>query len=75
MRRELLAALLRVLDSWPEISAEVAECEDRRVAHERLVARGYSEMQAMYAMDLSLARLTRAGKAELRAEMEQISDP
>ena len=79
-RLHILEGLIRALDVIDEIIAAIRASEDRPAAQAALEEApfGFSEKQAVYILDMALARLTRMGRAALEAEAaekrEQIAE-
>ena len=69
-RLHILEGLIRALDLIDAIIAAIRSSEDRASAQAALEAPpfGFSEKQASYILDMTLARLTRMGRVALEAE-------
>jgi len=73
-RAHIVEGLLKALDLIDAIIATIRGSEDRAAAHEALMATPFefSDVQAEYILEMQLHRLTRLGRANLEAEMEEL---
>jgi DNA gyrase subunit A len=75
-RAHIVEGLLRALDMLDAVIATIRASDDRADARGRLMAAPFefSEEQANHILDMTLARLTRLGRAELEEEMARLRD-
>jgi DNA gyrase subunit A len=73
-RAHIVEGLLKALDLIDEIIATIRASADRPTAHAALMAAPFefSDVQAEYILEMQLHRLTRLGRANLEAEMEDL---
>ncbi|HXH57804.1 DNA gyrase subunit A [Iamia sp.] len=73
-RAHIVEGLLRALALIDEIIATIRASDDKAAANVALQAEpfSFSEVQAEYILTMQLHRLTRLGRAELEAEMEEL---
>ncbi|MFN8017358.1 MAG: DNA gyrase subunit A [Acidimicrobiales bacterium] len=73
-RAHIVEGLIKALDMIDAIIATIRGSEDRSAAHEALMAKPFefSDVQAEYILEMQLHRLTRLGRAQLEAEMEEL---
>ncbi|MCB1039995.1 MAG: DNA gyrase subunit A, partial [Acidimicrobiales bacterium] len=73
-RAHIVEGLLKALDLIDAIIATIRGSEDRASAHTALMAAPFefSDVQAEYILEMQLHRLTRLGRANLEAEMEEL---
>ncbi len=73
-RAHIVEGLLRALDLIDEIIAAIRASDDKAAAHVALESEpfSFSEEQAEFILTMQLHRLTRLGRAELEAEMEEL---
>ncbi len=73
-RAHIVEGLLRAIDMLDEVIATIRASEDRPSARMALMAApfSFSEEQATHILDMTLGRLTRLGRSELEAEMEEL---
>ncbi|HUC04905.1 MAG TPA: DNA gyrase subunit A [Acidimicrobiales bacterium] len=73
-RAHIVEGLLRAIDMLDAVIAAIRASEDRPAARTALMAEpfSFSEEQAEHILDMTLARLTRLGRANLEEEMEQL---
>ena len=73
-RAHIVEGLLKALDLIDEIIATIRASADKAAAHEALMAKPFefSDVQAEYILEMQLHRLTRLGRANLEAEMEEL---
>ncbi|MHB8264136.1 MAG: DNA gyrase subunit A [Acidimicrobiales bacterium] len=75
-REHIVEGLVRAIDMLDEVVATIRGSEDRAAAREALMADpfGFTEIQANHILDMTLARLTRLGRAELDAELAKLRE-
>jgi DNA gyrase subunit A len=73
-RAHIVEGLLRAIDMLDQVIATIRGSADRPEARTALMAEPYSfsEVQATHILDMTLGRLTRLGRSELEAEMEEL---
>jgi DNA gyrase subunit A len=73
-RAHIVEGLLRALDMIDQIIALIRASEDRDAASTGLMAEpfSFSEEQANHILDMTLARLTRLGRARLEGELAEL---
>jgi DNA gyrase subunit A len=73
-RAHIVEGLLRAIDMLDAVIATIRASDDRPAARAALMAEpfSFSEEQATHILDMTLGRLTRLGRSELEAEMEQL---
>jgi DNA gyrase subunit A len=73
-RAHIVEGLLKALDLIDQIIAAIRASEDRPAAKEALLAEPFefTEIQADHILDMTLARLTRLGRANLEEEMAEL---
>lgn len=75
-RAHIVEGLIRALDLIDAIIALIRRSEDRSAAAAGLMAEpfSFSEVQSAHILDMTLARLTRLGRANLEEEMAQLRE-
>ncbi len=75
-RAHIVEGLLKALDLIDQIIATIRGSEDRGTARDALMAKPFefTEVQAEHILDMTLARLTRLGRANLEEEMAQLRE-
>ncbi len=75
-REHIVEGLVRAIDMLDEVVATIRGSEDRAAAREALMADpfGFTEIQANHILDMTLARLTRLGRAELDEELGRLRE-
>src|SRR3984957_15449341 len=70
----IVEGLLRAIDMLDQVIATIRGSADRPEARTALMADPFSftEVQATHILDMTLGRLTRLGRSELEAEMEEL---
>jgi DNA gyrase subunit A len=73
-RAHIVEGLLKAIDMLDAVIALIRGSDDRDAARQGLMAEpfSFSEVQANHILDLTLGRLTRLGRSELEAEMENL---
>ncbi len=73
-RAHIVEGLLRAIDMLDAVIATIRASADRPEARTSLMAEPFSftEVQATHILDMTLGRLTRLGRSELEAEMEDL---
>ena len=73
-RAHIVEGLLRAIDMLDAVIATIRASADRPEARTSLMAEPFSftEVQATHILDMTLGRLTRLGRSELEAEMEEL---
>ncbi len=73
-RAHIVEGLLRAIDMLDQVIATIRGSADRPEARTALMADPFSftEIQATHILDMTLGRLTRLGRSELEAEMEEL---
>ena len=73
-RAHIVEGLLRAIDMLDAVIATIRASEDRPAARTALMGEpfSFSEEQATHILDMTLGRLTRLGRSELEAEMEEL---
>jgi len=73
-RAHIVEGLLRALDMLDEVIALIRSSDDRPEARSGLMAEpfDFSEVQANHILDTPLGRLTRLGRSELAAELDEL---
>ena len=73
-RAHIVEGLLRAIDMLDAVIATIRASADRPEARTSLMADPFSftEVQATHILDMTLGRLTRLGRSELEAEMEEL---
>ena len=73
-RAHIVEGLLRAIDMLDAVIATIRGSADRPEARTALMADPFSftEVQATHILDMTLGRLTRLGRSELEAEMEEL---
>ena len=73
-RAHIVEGLLRAIDMLDAVIATIRASADRPEARTALMAEPFSftEVQATHILDMTLGRLTRLGRSELEAEMEEL---
>jgi DNA gyrase subunit A len=73
-RAHIVEGLLKALDMIDAIIAAIRASDDKAAAREALQAEPFefSETQAEHILDMTLSRLTRLGRTDLEAEMEEL---
>ncbi|MHB8246552.1 MAG: DNA gyrase subunit A [Acidimicrobiales bacterium] len=73
-RAHIVEGLLRAIDMLDAVIATIRASDDRPAARMALMTEpfSFSEEQATHILDMTLGRLTRLGRSELEAEMEQL---
>jgi DNA gyrase subunit A len=73
-RAHIVEGLLRAIDMLDQVIATIRGSADRPEARTALMAEPFSftEVQATHILDMTLGRLTRLGRSELEAEMEEL---
>ena len=73
-RAHIVEGLLRAIDMLDAVIATIRASADRPEARTALMADPFSftEVQATHILDMTLGRLTRLGRSELEAEMEEL---
>ncbi len=73
-RAHIVEGLLRAIDMLDAVIATIRASDDRPAARTSLMAEPFSftEVQATHILDMTLGRLTRLGRSELEAEMEEL---
>src|ERR1700761_4609089 len=73
-RAHIVEGLLRAIDMLDAVIATIRASADRPEARGALMADPFSftEVQATHILDMTLGRLTRLGRSELEAEMEEL---
>ena len=73
-RAHIVEGLLRAIDMLDQVIATIRGSADRPEARTALMAEPFSftEIQATHILDMTLGRLTRLGRSELEAEMEEL---
>ncbi len=73
-RAHIVEGLLRAIDMLDQVIATIRGSADRPEARTSLMAEPFSftEIQATHILDMTLGRLTRLGRSELEAEMEEL---
>ncbi len=73
-RAHIVEGLLKALDMIDQIIATIRASDDKAAARAALIAEpfSFSEEQAEHILDMTLARLTRLGRAQLEEEMAQL---
>jgi DNA gyrase subunit A len=73
-RAHIVEGLLKALDLIDQIITTIRASADRPTAHAALMAAPFefSDVQAEYILEMQLHRLTRLGRANLEAEMEEL---
>src|SRR5580704_5113069 len=73
-RAHIVEGLLRAIDMLDAVIATIRGSADRPEARTALMAEPFSftEVQATHILDMTLGRLTRLGRSELEAEMEEL---
>src|SRR5580692_11099751 len=73
-RAHIVEGLLKAIDMLDAVIATIRGSADRPEARAALMAApfSFSEVQATHILDMTLGRLTRLGRSELEAEMEQL---
>src|SRR3984957_14965130 len=73
-RAHIVEGLLRAIDMLDAVIATIRGSDDRPSARTSLMAEPFlfSEIQATHILDMTLGRLTRLGRSELEAEMEEL---
>ncbi len=74
-RAHIVEGLLRAIDLLDAVIATIRGSDDRPAARTALMGEpfSYSEEQATHILDMTLGRLTRLGRTELQAEMEELT--
>lgn len=75
-RAHIVEGLLRALDMIDAIIEAIRASADRSAARQALMGEGFefSEVQANHILDMTLARLTRLGRAELDEELTRLRE-
>jgi DNA gyrase subunit A len=73
-RAHIVEGLLRAIDMLDAVIATIRASADRPEARTSLMADpfAFTEVQATHILDMTLGRLTRLGRSELEAEMEEL---
>ena len=73
-RAHIVEGLLRAIDMLDAVITTIRASADRPEARTSLMAEpfSFSEVQATHILDMTLGRLTRLGRSELEAEMEEL---
>ncbi len=73
-RAHIVEGLLRAIDMLDQVIATIRGSADRPEARTSLMAEPFSftEVQATHILDMTLGRLTRLGRSELEAEMQEL---
>ena len=73
-RAHIVEGLLRAIDMLDQVIATIRGSADRPEARTALMAEPFSftEVQATHILDMTLGRLTRLGRSELEAEMQEL---
>src|SRR5580692_3852818 len=73
-RAHIVEGLLKAIDMLDAVIATIRGSDDRPAARTSLMAEPFSftEVQATHILDMTLGRLTRLGRSELEAEMEEL---
>ncbi len=73
-RAHIVEGLLKAIDMLDAVIATIRASADRPEARTSLMAEPFSftEVQATHILDMTLGRLTRLGRSELEAEMEEL---
>jgi DNA gyrase subunit A len=73
-RAHIVEGLLKAIDMLDQVIATIRASADRPEARTSLMAEPFSftEVQATHILDMTLGRLTRLGRSELEAEMEEL---
>src|SRR5580700_3926864 len=73
-RAHIVEGLLRAIDMLDAVIATIRGSDDRPAARTALMAEPFvfTEVQATHILDMTLGRLTRLGRSELEAEMEEL---
>ena len=73
-RAHIVEGLLKALDMIDAIIAAIRASDDKAAARDALMAEPFefSDEQAEHILDMTLARLTRLGRAQLEEEMEEL---
>jgi DNA gyrase subunit A len=73
-RAHIVEGLLRAIDMLDQVIATIRGSADRPEARTSLMAEPFSftEVQATHILDMTLGRLTRLGRSELEAEMQDL---
>ncbi len=75
-RAHIVEGLLKALDMLDQVIATIRASDDRAAARASLMTEpfSFSEEQANHILDMTLGRLTRLGRSELEAEMNQLRE-
>ena len=73
-RAHIVEGLLRAIDMLDAVIATIRASDDRPAARAALMGEpfSFSEEQATHILDMTLGRLTRLGRSELEAEIEEL---
>ena len=76
-RIELVLALIRAIDNMDQINAAVRASANAKAAKESLMASPFSftEMEAVYVLDMQVRRQTQAARQDLLAELQRLRSP
>jgi hypothetical protein len=74
---DLVGALIRAVDNMDQINAAVRASADAEAARQALMASPFrfTEVQALYVLDMQVRRQTQAARQDLLAELQRLKSP